>query len=251
MSRPEFETKPARFRKSASSALPVKDRRFVDHLQATAGNRAVAQLLQSGGSHGPVLQLLGKAGPFSQATAPVVAIQRATNIVDKDWKDNYDGTIAYESGDNSANSGEVAITDTIQAGFTEKDLNHFMTGHTVNQFSFDEGNMTRTPRSGFWGAKERVANIEVRAKKLLSAIGSDIEEALGTQSTYNSRSLKHEDWKYVVTVTTKPDTTGATDVDGNYTAGTARLTQFYPLGGPDYLFADVDDLRKAKSLLKK
>jgi len=177
-------------------------------------------------------------------------VQRQSDINETTWRNNHQGTIAFESGSEATIVHTHTVNSDINVVITEKDHHHFCNGHTVREFAFDQGNIDRVPRSTFWPVATTPSQVLAIADGVLGALHSDIVEAVGTGSTYNSRAFQHGGVTYTLTISTDPDLDSIND-SGNYEKGTARLEQFYPVHGTGILGVDKADLTTLKTNLGK
>jgi hypothetical protein len=177
-------------------------------------------------------------------------IQPLSNFSIAVWG-SHAGSIALGSGSDTTVVATAAITTNINAVVTEKDLNHFCNGHTIAEFSFDTSNIDRCARTSFWPAATSRDDVKNLAVAVLGSLKTEIIEAVGLEDTINIKDHMYGGVKYVITITTVPNKAGAQDADGNWLSGTARLEQFYPVGGTGILWADKSDLHSWKATLGK
>ncbi|MBK8174465.1 MAG: DUF4157 domain-containing protein [Rhodospirillales bacterium] len=207
-----------------------------------AGSSAVQPALASGASR-PV-------GTLPRGRV----VQCTTDILDKTWRDHHKGTVALNSGSTATIVHTYAVNGSINAIVTEKDLNHFLNGHTIREFSFETENIERSGRSTFWPETTTRQDVISYASAVLTSLKDRIIEAVGQSETINERKYKHGGIDYVLSISTDPDSgenDPFDDLTGNWLSGTARLQQFYPISGTGISFADELDLKGVKARLGK
>jgi hypothetical protein len=190
----------------------------------------------------------GRPGQAVHAARPSGVVQRQTDVDENTWRLNHQGNIALGSGSDTITVHRHVVNSGITVKIKEKDRNHFCTGHTVREFSFDDENIERSARSSFWPLGMTPSGVLGIADEVLGTLHSEIEEAVGEGSVVSKRAHKHKGVTYTILISVKPKTDSINEF-GLYEEGTARLEQFYPTSGTGILGADQADLKQIKKKL--
>jgi hypothetical protein len=185
--------------------------------------------------------LQGRTGPEIIAAARGAAAAAAASTAERIalFERAFEGRVPFRGG---AEVGAVAeITIETPGGprtirITEYDLNHYRTGHTFENFSFDRANVARAPASTFWPPGTTPETILMQARLAVNEAAPEIARAVGGPPRFFR-------------------------VPGNVTIGgyqyrvgvdlaTGRLTQFFPEGGAGSIRVPRADLEAAAVQLR-